>query len=289
MEKVSVIIVNYKTPKLVVDCIDSIKKYCSRHSFEIIVVDNHSEDDSVDIISKCHKDIILLENKTNGGFGKANNLGVSYATGKYVLLLNSDTVVFADIIDIFVQSYLYISSKTKVGCIGIHLLNEEGRNSHSFGFFPKSFGVANKSLYQDDIFKPVHVVIGADMFLEKSLFDSFNGFDENIFLYEEELELQYRFFCAGFQNYYVDKVGINHLEGKSSSSFFKRKCSFISNCYIYNLHFSKFKYYKFRASYSCRAFLGIFKSKSIRMVKEKIKFFILTISYFLENGKPSYR
>lgn len=75
------------------------------------------------------------------------------------------------------------------------------------------------------------------MFLEKSLFDSFNGFDENIFLYEEELELQYRFFCAGFQNYYVDKVGINHLEGKSSSSFFKRKCSFISNCYIYNLHF----------------------------------------------------
>lgn len=107
------------------------------------------------------------------------------------------------------------------------------------------------------------------MFLEKSLFDSFNGFDENIFLYEEELELQYRFFCAGFQNYYVDKVGINHLEGKSSSSFFKRKCSFISNCYIYNLHFSKFKYYKFRASYSCRAFLGIFKSKSIGMVKEK--------------------
>ena len=105
--------------------------------------------------------------------------------------------------------------------------------------------------------KRCDIVIGADMFILKSLFHALGGFDENIFLYEEELELQYRMRLEGYVNFILNDIGIIHLEGKSSTSYFHQICTFKSMCYILKKHFGCFQLLRYRLRTIVRAFLSV--------------------------------
>lgn len=236
MLQVSIIIVNYKTPQLVIDCVNSIEKNSSGVDFEIIVVDNHSEDDSVECLSKDNR-IILIESLRNGGFGYGNNLGMRVAHGKYFFLLNSDTLLVNNAIKDF---YDYAESHDPKTLYGCYLIGDDGTYRGSFHYFPAlTISAFFRRLFRKQNYTPdytdkeVECICGADMFIPRTAIEECGGFDENIFLYGEEGELQLRMAKAGYKRMLLSSPKIIHLEGKSlEQSDEKRKIMLRSHFYV---------------------------------------------------------
>ena len=236
MLQVSIIIVNYKAPQLVIDCVNSIEKNSSGVDFEIIVVDNHSEDDSVERLSKDNR-IILIESLRNGGFGYGNNLGMRVAHGKYFFLLNSDTLLVNNAIKDF---YDYAESHDPKTLYGCYLIGDDGTYRGSFHYFPAlTISSFLRRLFQKQDYTPdytnreVECICGADMFIPRTAIEECGGFDENIFLYGEEGELQLRMAKAGYKRMLLSSPKIIHLEGKSlEQSDEKRKIMLRSHFYV---------------------------------------------------------
>ena len=230
---VSIILVNYNTLHLTKECIDSIFEKTQGISFEIILVDNDSNDGSQKYFSE-DKQIVFLESGGNIGFGRANNLGVKKATGKYIFFLNTDTLLVNNAIKCFFD-YCEEHSHDKFGGIGCLLQDKEGNTIHSFARFPtltsnlRDFLVAPiyKKLgktYQrydttdDDVTKDsfrVDYVTGADLFVSRELIDKCGAFDKDFFMYFEETEMQHRWTWNGYPSYIIKSPKIIHLEGGS--------------------------------------------------------------------------
>ena len=233
---VSIIVVNYRTPDLTQACIDSIYTHTKGVDFEVIVVDNCSEDESANRLSKDHR-IKLIVSTQNGGFGYGNNLGMTAARGKYFFLLNSDTLLVNNAIKEFYDYAESHDSKTLYGC---YLIGDEGTYRGSFHYFPaltiSSFlrRLFHKQDYTPDYTnREVECICGADMFIPRSAIEECGGFDENIFLYGEEGELQLRMAKAGYKRMLLSSPKIIHLEGKSlEQSETKRKIKLKSHFYV---------------------------------------------------------
>lgn len=233
---VSIIIVNYRTPVLTQACVDSIYSHTKSVDFEVIVVDNYSGDDSVEQLEK-DKRIKLIKSSTNGGFGYGNNLGMKIAQGKYFFLLNSDTLLVNNAIKEF---YDYAESHDPKTLYGCYLIGDDGTYRGSFHYFPaltiSSFlrRLFHKQDYTPDYTdREVECICGADMFIPRSAIEECGGFDENIFLYGEEGELQLRMAKAGYKRMLLSSPKIIHLEGKSlEQSETKRKIKLKSHFYV---------------------------------------------------------
>lgn len=229
--KVSVIIINYNTLELTNECINSIFNYSCNISFEVIVVDNHSVDGSLEFFSKDSR-IIYIYLDDNLGFGRANNIGYSKSKGEYVFFLNSDTILKNDALSIFLNKFQMLPEN--IGCLGCILRDTNGLNSHSYGRFPTVWGVfqqfimndtfkikCDKSHYLDykgvpeDYFE-VDYVTGADLFVKRNTIEDFGLFDENFFMYYEETDLQRRYSQHGLKSIIINGPIIIHLEGGSS-------------------------------------------------------------------------
>ncbi len=251
---VSIILVNYNTKELTCNCIESIVKYTQSITYEIIVVDNNSSDGSKSLANDNR--IRFIESGDNLGFGLANNLGVKYAKGKYVFLLNTDTLLTYNVIKVF---YDYMETRPQVGVVGAGLLDAEGNNnatyvkfpsiSHTFRlcwqYFERHSGLKSKSsqlaIDGDDV--DVEGISGADMFIKKAIFNEAGGFDKDIFMYGEEVELQYRIARLGYRRVLLPQEHIIHLEGGSSSSTKMSRLSFFvlysmlrGKCIFYRKH-----------------------------------------------------
>jgi GT2 family glycosyltransferase len=271
---VSILIVNYKTKELTADCIRSLQLCCNPSSYEVIVIDNGSGDASVVYLKNLFSQATIIESEKNIGFGSANNVASKHANGEYI--------VTKDILPAFIKFYTE-HKQLKPGVIGSLLIDEKGNVIHSGGKFSFplrhfSFAKKNRSTIDEikqNYFGPVNVVVGADMFMEKAVFDSFGGFDENIFLYEEELELQYRMLLKGYTPFLINEKAIIHLEGKSSGNWFKRRCSFISLCYVYKKHLPHWLYSITRLRMILFAFI-FFKNPKTSW-KEKVDYLKLSI------------
>jgi len=234
MVDVSVIIVNFNTKELVRECIDSIWKNEAQSglSLEIIVVDNGSNDGSKEMLVEDHR-ITLITATENLGFGKANNLGVENAKGKFVLLLNSDTIVRNRAIKLFYDFFNENFDRLKIGVLGCVLSDIDGRELKSDIKFvsvrremksvvlkvrKKLFNIMDtRYCYSDRLCFSVEGVLGADMFLLRSLFNEVGGFDPDFFLYGEEVELQNRIKKRGLNQYLIRSPKIVHLEGASGN------------------------------------------------------------------------
>lgn len=257
---ISIVIVNYKTKKLLIDCIKSIYKVTKEVNYEIIVVDNNSDDGSEQAIKEEFKNVIFIQTRENLGFGRANNVGINRSTGKYVFLLNSDTILCNNSLKIFCDFYENYDNKIgKIGALGGELLQNDGKSrNHSSQYFPKmndEFKIiwnafickvsklliinikAEVVLEQNERFKKVDYVTGADLFISKSKMIEVGCFDENFFMYFEETDLQKRLIKLGFNNYLISGTEIIHYEG---GSFNKNK----SGIRKYMLDQSRFYYYK---------------------------------------------
>ena len=224
---VSIIIVNYNTLSLTRECIDSIFSFTKRIAFEVILVDNNSNDGSKEFFQQDNRITYIYENE-NHGFGVANNIGAKVAVGKYLFFLNSDTILFEDSI-YYLFSFLE-DTKNAVICGG-NLVSKDKLPTSSFErFFPSISHAINellvkipgKILYgKNTTFnyskKPLKVayVSGADLMIKKSDFEILNGFDENFFMYFEETDLCKRASKVG-SIYSVPSASIIHLGGQSS-------------------------------------------------------------------------
>ncbi len=222
--ELSVVILNYNVRYFLELCIKSVQAATLNIPSEIIVVDNQSTDGSCQMVKTLFPKVILIENKKNYGFSKGNNIGVARAKGAYLCILNPDTVVAEDT---FTQLLQFAKSKSKLGVVGCKLVSGDGQ------FLPESkrnipyVNVAlkkmcgNSKLYyanhlaQEEIGQ-VSILVGAFMFLKREVFNAVKGFDEDYFMYGEDIDLSYKILKAGFNNYYYGKTTIVHFKGEST-------------------------------------------------------------------------
>ena len=241
---VSIIIVNFNTKELLSNCINSIYKNTKDITFEIIVSDNGSTDGSIEMLKSTFPNVILLENNQNLGFGTANNKALKKANGKYILYLNSDTIILNNAIKLFYDYWENNSNKDTIGALGCNLIDENYKITHSYGKFPTikrilkeatldvlyilklsfffflpdsfSFFKSKKNHKQNQNIPvnnmEVEYIIGADLFLKNDL----NAyFDEKFFLYFEDADLQTYFQKENLKRIIIETPLIQHLEHKS--------------------------------------------------------------------------
>ncbi len=283
---VSIIIVNYNTKQLLANCIQSIYGQTDKIYYEVIVVDNASSDGSEEYIRLQFPNVIWINSRENIGFGRANNLGVSQATGKYLFLLNSDTILKNNAILMFYQYMESYAKIDKIGAIGCWLLDNGDNLNFSCGEFPtprSEFSYIWKKIVKRKPMalatKDVDFITGADLFLPKDVFRKMGGFDSNIFMYYEETDLQYRMTKSNLKRRIIMGPQIVHLEGgsfiKKGLSFNRFMMSQTSFNYYIRKHYSGFAYYWFRVSLiTIRLLLFITTDWSI---KEKLKAYMLVL------------
>ncbi|MFA8343602.1 MAG: glycosyltransferase [Rhodothermaceae bacterium] len=233
MPDLSIIIVNYNVKEFILNLLDSIDKCSPEISREVIVVDNNSDDGSVEAIQKLRPDVKLIANKNNVGFGKANNQGLEICKGKFILLLNPDTIVKEDTFRLLIEKF---SSTPDLGMAGCKVLNPDGtlqlacRRSFpgpwtSFTkvtglsrFFPKSklFARYNLTFKDENESYEVDAISGCFMFIKREVYEKIGGFDPVFFMYGEDLDLCYRVQQAGFKVYYFHDTEIIHYKGEST-------------------------------------------------------------------------
>ncbi len=207
---VSVILVNYNTCELTLAAIDSVYKFTSKISFEIIVVDNDSKDDSIIEIIKIFPEVHVIKSAKNIGFGRANNLGMEVAKGKYYFLLNTDTYLLNNAIELFFD-YMEKAENSDVAVVGGHLYKPNGDWSVSSSYFPNfklfvrgSFWrhFYKKEFYDNETLNPILIddsdpylvdyVSGANFFVRSQVIKEVGGFHKSFFMYFEETELTMR-------------------------------------------------------------------------------------------------
>lgn len=228
---VSVIVVTYNSSAYISRCIDSIYRETKDASFEVIVVDNASSDDTVKLVSEKYPDVRVIQNDENNGFGAANNQGAKGAQGNFLLFLNPDTKLITNAISIFL-SFCNLQSAF---CIGGQLINQSGNSVVSYGNFPSVFqqisDLGFRKIYPKyfrrklatgcvvDFSEPreVDYVSGANLFVKKEVFDLVGGFDEEYFMYYEEVDLCKKLSVVSCQLSVVPSAKIIHYESLSTS------------------------------------------------------------------------
>ena len=229
----SVIIVNYNVKYFLEQCLYSVENALLNIDAQIIVIDNNSNDGSKEFFTNKFPKVNFVWSSENFGFSKANNLGLAQAKGKYILFLNPDTLVAEDC---FEKCISFFETHKNVGALGIRMIDGSGKflKESKRGFpslFPSLFKLfALTSLFPTSkIFAryylgnlsenenhAVDVLSGAFMFIEKKVLDKIGGFDEDFFMYGEDIDLSYRIQNAGFRNYYFSESTIIHFKGEST-------------------------------------------------------------------------
>ncbi len=222
--KLSVIIVNYNVRPYLTACIDSVQRALEGIESEVFVVDNHSDDDSVEIISRDYAWVHLINNRENLGFSKANNIAIRQAQGEYMLLLNPDTVVAEETLKGVID---FMDQHPKAGGAGVRMHNADGTLApESRRAIPTPFVAARKMLgftkryYMSylswDAPAQIEVVSGAFMLLRHKAIYEVGMLDEDFFMYGEDIDLSYRLLQGGWQNWYLP-YDIVHYKGQSTS------------------------------------------------------------------------
>jgi GT2 family glycosyltransferase len=216
----SVILVNYRGKEFTIRCLHSLYAHQPSFPLEIIVVDNHSDDGSVDVIRCSFPRVTILELPENKGFGFANNEGAAKAHGEYLFFLNNDTEIENDC---FTPIVNFFSTRTLVGIVGPKLIYGDRGFQLSFGKFPTLLNeYRTKRLLKKEhrIVPPtqpqkVDWVTGAALCMPKQLFTSIGRFDQHYFMYFEDADLCKRVTNEGYSVWYVPSVSIIHHKGKS--------------------------------------------------------------------------
>ena len=231
--QLSVIIVNYNVKHFLAQALQSVFQSKTTFEFEVYVVDNHSVDGSIEMVSEQFPQVHLIASKQNLGFSKGNNLAIKQAKGKYILLLNPDTIVKEDTFQKVVD---FMEEHPNAGGLGVKMMDGNGRflPESKRGFptpyvafckmsglsklFPtsKKFNQYHLGYLDKDETNEVDVLSGAFMLLRKSVIDEVGSLDEDYFMYGEDIDLSYRIKKAGYKNYYFPKTEIIHFKGEST-------------------------------------------------------------------------
>jgi GT2 family glycosyltransferase len=230
--QLSVIILNYNVRYFLEQCIFSVQKALENIDGEIIVIDNDSSDDSCAMMKEKFPNVKLIENKENSGFPKGNNIGVAEAKGEYLCILNPDTVVAEDTFLKILNSKLQ-TPNSKLGIVGCKLIDGTGdflpeakrgvptpwvAFTKIFGLYKISnfFGKYYAQHLTENQSGKVDILVGAFMILKRDLYLEVGGFDENCFMYSDDIDLSYMVLKLGKENYYFPKTSVIHYKGEST-------------------------------------------------------------------------
>ena len=231
--QLSVIILNYNVRYFLEQCVASVQEALSNIDGEIIVVDNNSLDDSCEMMKTHFPNVKLIENTTNLGFPKGNNIGVAHAKGDYICILNPDTVVAEDT---FEKVLAFAEKQKNIGIVGCKLIDGTGNFlpeckrgvptpfvalTKIFGLyklFPKT-ALFNRYYAQhlsENETGKVGILVGAFMIIKRNLYQEIGGFDENCFMYSDDIDLSYMALKKGKTNYYFHETTVIHYKGEST-------------------------------------------------------------------------
>ena len=231
--QLSVIILNYNVRYFLEQCVLSVQKALEGIEGEIIVVDNASKDNSCAMMKQKFPTVKLIENKENSGFPKGNNIGVAEAKGEYICILNPDTVLAEDTFHKLLKTEYW---QLNTGIIGCKLIDGTGNFlpeckrgvptpwvafTKIFGlykFFPNSkwFNQYYAQHISDNESGEVAILVGAFMLIKRQLYLDLGGFDENCFMYSDDIDLSYMVIQSGKVNYYYHETSVIHYKGEST-------------------------------------------------------------------------
>lgn len=254
----SIIIVNYNVKYFLEQCLCSVKKAIDKIEAEVIVVDNNSTDGSMDYIRPKFPWVKFITNQKNEGFSKANNLALSEAKAKFILFLNPDTIVAEDS---FEKCISFLETHPGVGSVGVKMIDGRGdylkeskrgfptpwvsfcKLSGLTALFPRTKLFAGYYLgyLSEKRNQEIDVISGAYMFVKKNVLNNVGGFDEQFFMYGEDIDLSYRIQQAGYKNYYLAETTIIHFKGESTKKDYKNVKLFYSAMILFaRKHFSRY-------------------------------------------------
>lgn len=239
MPDLSIIIVNINNCKLLEECLTSIKKSTHKITYEVIVVDNASTDGSREMIRNKFPKVVLITNKENLGFSKANNLGLKIYQGRYTMLLNNDTIVKESALDRMVE---FMDNHPEAGACGAKLLNVDGTIQRQGGLLGKKFWQAKEPT-------TVNFVLGAALLVRKEVIDQVGIMDDNLFFYNDDLDWCLSIRKAGYKIYFLPQAEIIHYGGYSSKKKFTRRLfveGFIGGLYFVRKHYGEFAFHSYR-------------------------------------------
>jgi len=232
MIDLSIVIVVFNTKDFLKSCIESIKNTAKNFTYEIIVVDNASKDGSSEMVKNFFKEVILISNKENFGFSKANNIGIKKTTGRYILFLNADTLVYENTLKEMID---FMDTHKNAGAATCKLVLPNGKiddASHrgfptpwnSFSHFSrlskffgktKIFGGYNLGFMDLSETHEIDALAGAFMLVRREAGQEAGWWDEDYFFYGEDLDFCYQLKQKGWKIYYVPQVSILHYKGIS--------------------------------------------------------------------------
>jgi GT2 family glycosyltransferase len=231
--QLSVIILNYNVRYFLEQCVLSVQNALETIEGEIIVIDNNSQDDSCEMMKKRFPNVKLIANDRNLGFPKGNNIGVAQAQGKYICILNPDTVVAEDT---FMKVLGFAEKQADLGIVGCKLIDGTGnflpeskrgvptpwvaftKITGLYKLFPnaRAFGKYYASHLNENQTGKVAILVGAFMLMKRNFYLEVGGFDENCFMYSDDIDLSYRALQQGRSNYYFHETTVIHYKGEST-------------------------------------------------------------------------
>lgn len=245
MYDLAIIIVSWNTKKLIKDCLLSIKSSIHHTSYKVFVVDNNSSDGTVQMLRSEFNDINIIANKTNEGFAKANNEAIKISDSKYVMLLNPDTIVKDNALDIMVD---YMEKNKEVGITGCKLFNKDGSLQESCRRFPdiKTYSCillklhtlfpnmkCLKNYFMKDMdydkINEVDQVMGAALMFRSNVLGGKSFLDEDYWIWFEEVDFCYKVKKKGYKIVYIPNANIIHYKAQSFSQLLKVKQQKIFN------------------------------------------------------------
>lgn len=231
----SIVIVNWNTRALLRDCLASVSEGLGPLQVEVLVVDNASEDGSADLVRRDFPQVTLIENAENLGFAAGNNVALRSAIGRYVMLLNTDTLVHGSVLP---EAVAWLDAHPQVGVMGPRVLNDDGTVQPSCSAFPSLRFLAMQTLgltriarwdsyrmtgWDRTAEREVEVISGAAMFVRRSAMEQVGLLDEAFFFYGEETDWCLRFARAGWQLVFAPIPEITHFGNGSAGKLNHRR------------------------------------------------------------------
>lgn len=273
----SVIIVSYNTKDLLKRTIESVIRTVNKIEYEIIVIDNASGDGSCDMVTECFPEVVLIKSEKNEGFACANNKGIKIARGRYVLLLNSDTVVTDKCIEMCIN---YMDIHSDIGVLGCKVILPDGKLDHACKRgFPtpraslsyilkldklfknnKKFGQYDMTYVGEDEISEVDAVMGAFMIVRREAILEIGGLDEDFFMYGEDIDWCYRIKEKGYKVVYYPEGEIIHYKGSSS-----KKRRFMT---VYEFHRAMYIFYNkhYKGKYNFLVTVLVYAGITLKMI-----------------------
>ena len=257
----SVVLVCWNNKAYLEPCLKSLYESGMKYPFDVVVVDNGSTDGSQQMLAEKYPDVIIIQNAWNVGLGKASNQGIEATRGRYVLLLNNDTIVNGQSFDAMIE---FLENHPGTAAVGGRLLNPDGTIQTCFNYFSTLHEELLVATRLGELLRPGYPAVmrageitsvdwlgSACLMLRRSALDQVGLLDEDYFIYGDEADLQYRLKKAGWEVYFLPQVSTIHYGGRSMDRWRRRKMVYRGKMLFYRKH------YGFLRTFLLRLVLGL--------------------------------